>query len=190
MKKIFLTLALAAGLISSAQVKIGNNVTSVNANSILDLEATNKGLLFPRVALTGTTNVSPLTAHVAGMTVYNIATAGDVTPGLYTNSGSAWVSLSVNPNAALNVTAELTTSYTALISDDIILVNYNTGGLNVTLPTSGIPIGKKYYISNIGNSDCGFNNTLRGTGVGLIPGQMSGTVMYTGSGFWAIISTQ
>ena len=114
MKKIFLTLALAAGLVATAQVKIGANVTSVNANSILDLEATNKGLLFPRVALTGTTNTSPLTAHVAGMTVYNIATAGDVTPGMYTNSGSAWVSLSVNPNAALNVTDSFKNIYPAI----------------------------------------------------------------------------
>ena len=93
MKKIILTIALAAGLIASAQVKIGDNVDTINASSILELESTTKGVLFPRVALTSTTAFAPLAAHVAGMTVYNTATAGDVTPGMYTNSGTAWVKL-------------------------------------------------------------------------------------------------
>ncbi|MFK5959302.1 MAG: hypothetical protein QM495_10615, partial [Lutibacter sp.] len=51
---------------------------------------TNKGFLPPRVALTSTTSASPLAAHVAGMVVYNTATAGDVIPGLYVNNGTAW----------------------------------------------------------------------------------------------------
>lgn len=57
MKKIFLTIALAIGIMASAQVKIGVNATSVNANSLLELESTTKGVLFPRVALTGTGTV-------------------------------------------------------------------------------------------------------------------------------------
>lgn len=77
-----------------AQVGIGN--TSPNSNSLLEIgDATTntKGLLLPRVNLTGTGNATPLSAHVLGMIVYNKNTAGDVTPGFYYNSGAIWVRL-------------------------------------------------------------------------------------------------
>ncbi len=78
----------------TAQVTIGSQ-NAPNASAVLDLQTTNKGLLLPRVALTSTTSASPLSAHVAGMTVYNTATAGTganaVTPGQYYNNGTAWV---------------------------------------------------------------------------------------------------
>jgi hypothetical protein len=84
---------LTFSTVSKAQLKLGNNATTVNANSILEMETTNKGLLLPRVALTSTTAFAPLTAHIVGMSVYNTATAGDVTPGYYINDGSKWVKL-------------------------------------------------------------------------------------------------
>jgi len=72
---------------------VGINTTGAvpNADAGLDVDFTNKGLLIPRVALTGTANFAPLTAHVAGMIVYNTATAGDVIPGFYYNNGTKWV---------------------------------------------------------------------------------------------------
>lgn len=92
MKKIVLTCICAlAGLTAlQAQLKVGDNPTTINASSVLEAESTNKGLLIPRIALTGTASASPLAAHVAGMMVYNTATAGDVTPGFYYNNGTAW----------------------------------------------------------------------------------------------------
>ena len=47
----------------------------------------------PRVSLEQTTISNPLSAHVEGMVVYNIASAGDVTPGYYYNNGSKWMKL-------------------------------------------------------------------------------------------------
>ncbi len=76
---------------SFAFSQVGIGTTMPNTNSILELLATNKGLLLPRVALTGTANAAPLAAHVEGMNVYNTATAGDVTPGMYVNNGTGWV---------------------------------------------------------------------------------------------------
>ncbi|MBP1676658.1 MAG: hypothetical protein H6Q20_1217 [Bacteroidetes bacterium] len=76
-----------------AQVKVGDNPTSKNADAMLEIESTNKGLLLPRVALTATTSAAPLSTHVAGMAVYNTATAGDVTPGYYYNDGTKWVKM-------------------------------------------------------------------------------------------------
>lgn len=74
-----------------AQVGIGT--TAPNADAQLDITSTTRGLLLPRVALTNTTSPAPLTADVAGMVVYNTATAGDVTPGFYYNDGTDWIRL-------------------------------------------------------------------------------------------------
>ncbi|PWN59446.1 hypothetical protein [Chryseobacterium viscerum] len=80
-------------LFTHAQVGIG--LSNPNANAQLDIASTNKGFLLPRVALISTNNPAPLTSHVAGMTVYNIATnisvaANPVYPGEYYNDGTQW----------------------------------------------------------------------------------------------------
>jgi hypothetical protein len=79
----------------NAQVKISTSTTAPNANAILDIESTSKGLLLPRLSLTSTSSASPMAAHTAGMVVYNTATASSgstvVTPGYYYNSGSTWL---------------------------------------------------------------------------------------------------
>ncbi len=75
----------------SQNVGINSTGTAPNAAAGLDVDFANKGVLIPRVALTGTANLAPLPAHVAGMVVYNTATAGDVIPGFYYNNGTKWV---------------------------------------------------------------------------------------------------
>ncbi|MCC6600943.1 MAG: hypothetical protein IT223_09755 [Crocinitomicaceae bacterium] len=100
MKNLFLfVIIIASSLFSHGQVAIDQPV-SINdsgnlpsADAGLDITFSDKGLLLPRVALTSTSSPSPLSAHTAGMIVYNTATDGDVIPGLYINTGSAWVSL-------------------------------------------------------------------------------------------------
>lgn len=82
-----------------AQTKIGDVPGASNPNAYLQLgESTGnatKGLLLPKVALTGTSSAAPMTGHVTGMHVYNTATAGTgataVTPGEYYNDGAQWV---------------------------------------------------------------------------------------------------
>ncbi|WP_336733656.1 hypothetical protein [Chryseobacterium sp. VD8] len=96
----FITLILFTSFQSNAQVKISNSSGTVNSESILQLEnsSNNKGFLLTRIALQSTTLAAPMNAHVAGMIVYNTATAGtapnNVTPGMYYNTGSGWVKLS------------------------------------------------------------------------------------------------
>jgi hypothetical protein len=87
---------------SFAQGGVAINTTSApaNASAGLDVDYANKGMLFPRVALTGTGNATPLPAHVAGMLVYNTATISDVTPGLYYNNGTKWLATSLKPGTA------------------------------------------------------------------------------------------
>jgi hypothetical protein len=190
MKKIFLTLALLAGFMVSAQVKIGDNVTSLNANSLLELQSTTKGVLFPRVALTGTANVAPLAAHVQGMTVYNTATTGDVTPGMYTNNGAAWVRLGATTTAT-SVVVNTSTAYTVLGTEDIILNNTSAATV-FTLPVT-TTIGKRIVISNKSGSNAVVTNVASGgvfwLGGGVItaPGN-SNVYTYSGVNGWILES--
>jgi len=78
---------------TSAQVGIG--VTgSVNSSAKLQVDATNKGFLPPRVTLTGTSDASTISTPAIGLLVYNTATAGtapnNVTPGFYYYDGVRW----------------------------------------------------------------------------------------------------
>lgn len=74
---------------------VGIGITSPNTNAALDVTATNKGILLPRVALTSLTSPAPLSAFVPGMQVFNTNTAGtapnNVTPGVYVADTNAWV---------------------------------------------------------------------------------------------------
>jgi len=78
-------------------VAINSTAAPANSSAGLDISFSNKGFLVSRVALSSTTTASPLTAHVAGMIVYNTATTGDVIPGLYYNDGTKWVAFVVQP---------------------------------------------------------------------------------------------
>ena len=66
----------------------------------MELSSTDKGLLIPRLNLVALNNPAPLSSHVAGMIVYNTASAGTseniVFPGLYINSGTSWERLEPN----------------------------------------------------------------------------------------------
>ena len=191
MKKIFLAMALTIGLMADAQVKIGANPTSINAGSLLELEnssGTKQGFLLPRVALSNTTTPTlDGGTNVEGMTVYNTATAGDVTPGLYTNDGSKWVK--VGATAALNITSEQTGNYTALASDDIILYNNTTVGTILTLPTVGIVVGKRYYVTNKGTQNLAFLPTLRENGYNLVYPGFSAILTYLGGTSWSLLGS-
>lgn len=96
MKKISLLIVILLSVqLAVAQTGIGTNAP--NDAAALEINSPDKGLLLPRVALTGTDAAAPLGAHVNGMLVYNTATAGAgataVTPGLYYNQGGAWKSI-------------------------------------------------------------------------------------------------
>ena len=82
----------------SAQTGIGT--TTPHASAKLEVSATNKGFLPPRVALTATNVATPVTSPANGLMVFNTASAGaspfNVVPGYYywDETGAKWVSLS------------------------------------------------------------------------------------------------
>lgn len=98
MKKQLLTLLfLATASAGYAQVKIGNNPSTIDPSSVLELESPNKALYMVRVSLSSTTDVTTVAAPKAGMVVYNtnpLITGLTATPGgigLYYYDGTQWV---------------------------------------------------------------------------------------------------
>lgn len=95
-KQLFLLMISAATCTApvTAQVKIGDNPNTINANSMLELESTNKGFLPPRVALNSLTSTAPMTATVAeGTLVYSFG--GTLPNGYYYWNSSRWVMLRI-----------------------------------------------------------------------------------------------
>ena len=76
----------------SAQTGIGT--TTPHASAKLEISATNKGFLPPRIALLSTTDVATITTPATGLVVYNTNSAGStpntVVPGYYYWDGTKW----------------------------------------------------------------------------------------------------
>ena len=85
-------LSLSNGIAQNVGIASGSIVP--DASSILEIRATDKGLLIPRVALTSILDVATITSPATSLLVYNTNTAGvspnNVTPGYYYWTGSQW----------------------------------------------------------------------------------------------------
>ncbi|TJZ59845.1 hypothetical protein FAZ15_13185 [Sphingobacterium olei] len=89
---------------------------AANVDAILELASKNKGLLHARVSLVSSTNPAPLSAHIAGMMVYNTEQHNDVVAGIYYNNGSRWVLAS--SGTASNITYDPATYQLTFINSD------------------------------------------------------------------------
>ena len=128
------------GTMAKAQVKVGKNPTSINANAVFEMEDTTKGMLLPRLALSSSSAFTPLTAHVRGMVVYNTATALDVTPGFYYNDGVKWVRIAGSAPS---------TGSGNLTNDNGIIV---TGGTGATLINASLRLDSTAVARFLGQS--------------------------------------
>jgi hypothetical protein len=91
MKKIVLIIVFTWVQLN-AQTGIGT--TTPNASAKLEVYATNKGFLPPRIALTGTLDAVTIASPATGLVIYNTVTAGtspnNVLPGYYYWDGAKW----------------------------------------------------------------------------------------------------
>lgn len=117
-------LLLNTTIANSQNVGINSSGTNPDASAGLDVSFTNKGLLIPRVALTGKTDVATISSAATSLLVYNTANAGtspnEVFPGYYWWDGTIWNRFSnetlrrflssnvINSNAVANTAADVT----------------------------------------------------------------------------------
>jgi hypothetical protein len=171
---------VGVGTASVGQVGIGT--ASIHASAKLQIEATDKGFLPPRVSLTSTTDVSTILTPATGLLVYNTATAGsspsNVVPGFYYYNGSSWIKLVIASDKVSNVTGiiSIANGGTGNTNGSITgtgALSLNAGGTNqnVTLSPSGT--GKTILNGNVGIGNITATTTLEvGSANGTIPGEI------------------
>ncbi|HYG51758.1 MAG TPA: hypothetical protein VD905_12685, partial [Flavobacteriales bacterium] len=157
MGKIIFSLGLwlCAFFACSQNVGVNSSGAVPDPTAMLDVSATDKGLLIPRVALTSNTDVATIPSPAVSLMVYNTATAGvapnDVVPGYYYWNGTNWINM--------GTTGQSSTSY------------FSTNGVTIT-PTTGFTYIPGYPVtitvpSNCNvliSGDCGVQTTAGTTG--------------------------
>ena len=97
MRKTLLLPFFLSSYCTIAQVGIGT--TSPDPDSVLEISSADSGLLLPRISLSSTNLSTPLANHVSGMVIYNTTSCGGgstaVSPGIYYNNGTSWISLGI-----------------------------------------------------------------------------------------------
>lgn len=162
---------LLIGLLFSVQVfaQTGIGTTTPNASAKLEVAATDKGFLPPRLALTASNAFSPIVgtaANATGLLVYNTASAGvtpnNVVPGYYYWNGTAWIQIS---GGLVIETKSASFSLGAADNNKLFFIN-SASTVTVTVPT--LPIG--------------FSCQLIQTGAGTITFAGSGITLNSASG--------
>lgn len=92
-KSLLLVISISFGIITNAQ-NVGINATGAapNADAILDIASTNKGLLIPRVSIGNVALAAPIAAPTTSLLVYNTnaAITGGTGVGYYYWDGTQW----------------------------------------------------------------------------------------------------
>lgn len=161
--------------------QVGIGTSSPNSSAILDLTSTSKGLLIPRVQLTGRDDTGTIPTPATGLMVYNLSAANGGTnavfSGFYFFDGTKWQRIiSQQPDAA---------------------VEFNTADPNSGSPTftPNVPSSSDYvYVSKADGKQWAWNGTsyvtyvapsstpwYLGGGVNDAAGNKTSTVYRTGS---------
>ncbi|MGK4566287.1 beta strand repeat-containing protein [Flavobacterium sp. 3HN19-14] len=195
MKQLLYFTFLLTGLFSFQQSSAEIGVGTETPQAALDITATDKGLLVPRIALSGANVAAPVTnpqggALVNGTLVYNTATAGtspnNVTPGFYYWENGQWLSAVLklpysgtttgngfsvfNTEPATSAVAGISTAVTG-VGAGVVGQSYSTEGNGVTgmaNSTTGQSVGvhgASSSLNGIGVNGRGGNNSGVNIGV-------------------------
>ncbi len=154
-------------LSSAAQVKVGNNPNTIKAASLMELESTDKGFVFPRVSLSGSlSSPAPLaTDLLEGTVVYNNNSAFGSGVGLYIWTAGAWKV--VTPAAGFTLPA--LTNGSVIFSNGTTLSQNNS---NFFWDNANARLG-------IGTATPGYKLDVAGTGIFRASG---GSLLLSGTG--------
>lgn len=149
MKYIFAKFFLLISLGITAQTGIGT--TTPNASARLEVAASDRGFLPPRVALTATNAFSPIVgtaANATGLLVYNTATTtnapNNVAPGYYYWNGTAWIQIS---GGLVIESRSASFSLSAADNNKLFFIN-SASTVTVTVPS--LPIGFSCQLIQVG----------------------------------------
>lgn len=155
MRRVYtLCVVLLLSVYVKAQVKIGDNPNTIDANALLEMESSNKGLLAPRVAINDLNSPSPLTAPVSsGMIVYS--QGGTVSNGFYFWNGSQWLQVQSNANLRNNyVLVKSSADLPAPVGGVITLAAGTTYEINGTITlTNKLNLNGCYVVGHDANND-------------------------------------
>lgn len=134
MKKLFLIfLVISSG--SFAQTGIGT--TTPHNSAKLDISATNKGFLPPRVTLTSSADATTIPTPAEGLLVYNVGSAG-LQAGYYYWNGNNWATIATATLAGNAVVAsDMVKLYGEAHSKATGKIGNSTTGFVFTVPLSG-----------------------------------------------------
>lgn len=89
MKKLLSTFIIGIAfqaIINAQSIGIGSTVFTPDASAMLEVRATNKGVLVPRVSLTGVNDAITVASPATSLLVFN--TGGALPAGYYYNTGT------------------------------------------------------------------------------------------------------
>lgn len=164
----FVAIVISSGNAQSAGVAINTTGAAPHSSAILDVSSTNRGMLIPRVNLSGLTDNTTIPSAANGLLVYNESAAGtppnDVNEGIYYWTGSSWTRL-INSSSNLSANNGLTLSGSTIQLGGTLNQATNlaqagfdfkfTGSGNVGIGVSGTP-SQKLHVSGAVRAESGF----------------------------------
>ncbi|SDH82527.1 hypothetical protein SAMN05421846_102175 [Chryseobacterium taeanense] len=99
------TRAAGTDFVAKDNGQIGIGTSSPDASAALEVASTNKGMLIPRVSLTGSTDQTTIPSPATGLMAYNTGAAGLVFKGFVFWNGTEWRSVNNNPTISPAITS-------------------------------------------------------------------------------------
>lgn len=102
MKKLLLIISGLIFSVNTVNAQLGVGAPLPSTSSQLDVVSTNKGILIPRVSLTGSTDATTISnGNVNSLLVFNTQTIADITPGYYYWYTNKWNALGAGGSSTL-----------------------------------------------------------------------------------------
>ncbi len=137
---LFSIILFLVNFFSFAQTGIGTSTPDASAK--LEVSASNKGFLPPRVTLTGASDNSTIANPATGLLIYNTGNNSGLTAGYYYWSGSAWTTISTSTGTGVYASymrGSRSTQQTGTISAGTLVAFTqvdNASGADIALNTS------------------------------------------------------
>ncbi|SEH33359.1 hypothetical protein [Chryseobacterium culicis] len=150
MKNLFLLPLVMVSSIAFSQVGINTNTPDPSA--ILDIKSSNKGLLIPRIALTGKTDVTTILNPANGLLIYNLNKAGTAPNDVradtfykFNTSAGKWQTMLEDGSIPAQNGSIIAIDGNLTIAQEISVQMSNDFTTTATSPVSAVPIG---YLTN------------------------------------------